>query len=124
MICRIGLRTSCADKNKIEVTKIRKVVADFVMLGSGIVHRATALRCVYFHAGCRIDSVYSQFKEHPMRSIARPLVLVAIFCLLSLIWMAHTDSDIVVAQTGKPIVMTRNFGPEERIAITIPLAEQ
>jgi hypothetical protein len=48
-----------------------------------------------------------------MRSIARTLVLVAIFCLLSLIWMAHTDSDIVVAQTRKPIVMTRIYtGPD------------
>src|SRR5215467_4139218 len=71
MTCRMGLRTSCADTNQIEVTKIRKVVADFVMLGSGIVHRAMALRRVDFHAGCRIDSVYSQFKEHPMRSKIR-----------------------------------------------------
>jgi hypothetical protein len=48
-----------------------------------------------------------------MRSIARTLVLVAIFCLLSLMWMAHTDSDIVVAQTRKPIVMTRIYtGPD------------
>jgi hypothetical protein len=48
-----------------------------------------------------------------MRSIARTLVLVAIFCLLSLIWMAHTDSDIVVAQTRKPIMMTRIYtGPD------------
>src|SRR5215831_13920499 len=33
MICRKGLRTSCAETNKIETTKIRRVVVNFVMLG-------------------------------------------------------------------------------------------
>ena len=48
-----------------------------------------------------------------MRSLARPLLLVAVFCLFSLMWMAHTDSDIVVAQTRKPIMMTRIYtGPD------------
>ena len=48
-----------------------------------------------------------------MRSLARPLLLVAVFCLCSLMWMAHTDSDIVVAQTRKPIMMTRIYtGPD------------
>ena len=45
-----------------------------------------------------------------MRSIVRPLVfavLVGSFCLL---WMAHTDQDVVVAQAGrKPIMMTRIY---------------
>ena len=48
-----------------------------------------------------------------MRSLVRPLLLVAVFCLFSLMWMAHTDQDIVVAQTRKPIMMTRIYtGPD------------
>jgi quercetin dioxygenase-like cupin family protein len=44
-----------------------------------------------------------------MRSIVRPfafVVLVGSFCLM---WMAHTDPDVVVAQTRKPIMMTRIY---------------
>ena len=48
-----------------------------------------------------------------MRSIARPLVLVALVGTFSLMWMAHTDPDVVVAQTRKPIMMTRIYtGPD------------
>ena len=48
-----------------------------------------------------------------MRSITRPLVFVALVCSFSLIWMAHTDRDVAVAQTRKPIMMTRIYtGPD------------
>ena len=44
-----------------------------------------------------------------MRSIARPIVFVALVGSFSLIWMTHTDPDVVVAQTRKPIMMTRIY---------------
>ena len=44
-----------------------------------------------------------------MRSIARPLVLVVLTGSFCLMWMAHTDPDVVVAQTRKPITMTRIY---------------
>ena len=44
-----------------------------------------------------------------MRSIARPLVLVVLTGSFCLMWMAHTDPDVVVAQTRKPIMMTRVY---------------
>jgi len=48
-----------------------------------------------------------------MRSITRLLVFVALVCSFSLIWMAHTDRDVAVAQTRKPIMMTRIYtGPD------------
>jgi quercetin dioxygenase-like cupin family protein len=48
-----------------------------------------------------------------MRSITRPLVFVALVGSFSLTWMAHTDPDVVVAQTRKPIMMTRIYtGPD------------
>jgi hypothetical protein len=48
-----------------------------------------------------------------MRSIVRPIVLVVICCFFSLMWMTHTDSDVVAAQTRKPIMMTRIYtGPD------------
>ena len=48
-----------------------------------------------------------------MRFIARPLVFVALVGSFSLMWMAHTDRDVVVAQTRKPIMMTRIYtGPD------------
>ena len=48
-----------------------------------------------------------------MRSITRPLVFTALVGSLSLMWMAHTDPDVVVAQTRKPIMMTRIYtGPD------------
>jgi len=48
-----------------------------------------------------------------MRSITRPLVFVALVCSFSLIWMAHTDRDVAVAQTRKPIMITRIYtGPD------------
>jgi len=50
-----------------------------------------------------------------MRSITRPLVFVALAGSCSLLWMAHTDPDVVVAQTRKPITMTRIYtGPERQ----------
>ena len=48
-----------------------------------------------------------------MKSITRPLVFVALVASFSLMWMAHTDRDVVVAQTRKPIMMTRIYtGPD------------
>ncbi len=44
-----------------------------------------------------------------MHSIARPLVFVALVASFCLIWLAHTDPDVVVAQVRKPIVMTRIY---------------
>jgi hypothetical protein len=44
-----------------------------------------------------------------MRSIARPLVFVFLAGSFFLLWMAHTDPDVVVAQTHKPIMMTRIY---------------
>jgi quercetin dioxygenase-like cupin family protein len=48
-----------------------------------------------------------------MRSTARRLAMVALVGLLFLTWRARTDHDLVVAQTGKPIVATRIYtGPD------------
>ena len=48
-----------------------------------------------------------------MRSTARRLALVALVGLLFLMWRARTDHDLVVAQTGKPIMATRIYtGPD------------
>ena len=48
-----------------------------------------------------------------MRSITRPLVFVSLVVSFCLMWMAHTDRDVVVAQTRKPIMMTRIYtGPD------------
>ena len=44
-----------------------------------------------------------------MRSITRPLVFVSLVVSFCLMWMAHTDRDVVVAQTRKPIMMTRIY---------------
>jgi len=48
-----------------------------------------------------------------MRSITRLLVLAALTASFALMWVAHTDPDVVVAQTRKPIMMTRIYtGPD------------
>ena len=48
-----------------------------------------------------------------MRSIPRRLAVVALVGALFLTWRANTDQDVVVAQTRKPIMMTRIFtGPD------------
>jgi len=48
-----------------------------------------------------------------MRSITRHLAVVALVGSFVLLWRAHTDQDVVVAQTRKPIMMTRIYtGPD------------
>jgi quercetin dioxygenase-like cupin family protein len=48
-----------------------------------------------------------------MRLIIRPLVFVALVVSFFMMWMAHTDRDVVVAQARKPIMMTRIYtGPD------------
>ena len=48
-----------------------------------------------------------------MRSITRPLAVVALVGSFFLMWRAHTDQDVVVAQTRKPIIVTRIYtGPD------------
>ena len=48
-----------------------------------------------------------------MRSITRHLAVVALVGSFVLLWRAHTDHDVVVAQTRKPIMMTRIYtGPD------------
>lgn len=48
-----------------------------------------------------------------MRSIIRSLVFVSFVISFFLMWMAHTDRDVVVAQGRKPIMMTRIYtGPD------------
>ena len=48
-----------------------------------------------------------------MRLIARRLAVVAIVGSFFLMWRTHTDRDVVVAQTRKPIMMTRIYtGPD------------
>jgi len=48
-----------------------------------------------------------------MRSITRPLAVVALVGSFFLTWRAHTDQDVVVAQTRKPIIVTRIYtGPD------------
>ena len=44
-----------------------------------------------------------------MRLITRLLVFAALTVSFALMWMAHTDPDVVVAQTRKPIMMTRIY---------------
>src|ERR1700740_3494854 len=44
-----------------------------------------------------------------MRPIVRPFVFIILAGSFSLMWMAHTDPDVVVAQTRKPIMMTRIY---------------
>src|SRR5438552_17054674 len=44
-----------------------------------------------------------------MRSITRLLIFVALVSSFFLMWMTHTDQDLVVAQTRKPIMMTRIY---------------
>ena len=44
-----------------------------------------------------------------MRSITRPVVFVALAVSFSLMWMSHTDQDVVIAQRRKPIMMTRIY---------------
>ena len=48
-----------------------------------------------------------------MRSITRHLAVAALVGSFVLLWRAHTDQDVVVAQTRKPIMMTRIYtGPD------------
>src|SRR5881296_1944166 len=48
-----------------------------------------------------------------MRSFTRPLAVVALVGSFVLLWRAQTDQDAVVAQTRKPILMTRIYtGPD------------
>ena len=48
-----------------------------------------------------------------MRSTARRLAVVALVGLFVLLWRAQTHRDLVVAQTGKPIMATRIYtGPD------------
>ena len=48
-----------------------------------------------------------------MRSITRPVVFGALVGSFFLMWVSHTDPDVVVAQTRKPIMMTRIYtGPD------------
>ena len=44
-----------------------------------------------------------------MKSTARRLALVALVGLFFLTWRAQTDQNVVVAQTGKPIMVTRIY---------------
>ena len=48
-----------------------------------------------------------------MRSITRYLAVVALVGSCVLLWRAHTERDVAVAQTRKPIMMTRIYtGPD------------
>ena len=48
-----------------------------------------------------------------MRPITRHLAIVALIGSFVLLWKAPTDQDVVVAQTRKPIMMTRIYtGPD------------
>ena len=48
-----------------------------------------------------------------MRSITRQLAAVALVGVFFLTWRAHSDQDVAVAQTRKPIMVTRIFtGPD------------
>src|SRR5712691_9573317 len=49
-------------------------------------------------------------EEDAMRSFTRHLAVVALVGSFVLLWRAHTDQDVVVAQTRKPIVMTLTGG--------------
>jgi quercetin dioxygenase-like cupin family protein len=60
-----------------------------------------------------IDSFHPNLKENSMKLLTRAVVFVAVVCCVCLLWMAHTDSDVVVAQGRKPIMMTRIYtGPD------------
>ncbi len=48
-----------------------------------------------------------------MTSITRQLAVVALVAVFLVVWRAHTDRDVAVAQTRKPIMMTRIYtGPD------------
>ena len=48
-----------------------------------------------------------------MRSIARYLVVVALVGSVVVVWRAHTNQDVVAAQTRKPIMIMRIYtGPD------------
>ena len=48
-----------------------------------------------------------------MRSAARQLAVVALVGAFALMWRAHTDREVVLAQTHKPIMVTRIYnGPD------------
>ena len=48
-----------------------------------------------------------------MKSIVRHLVVVALVGSFVVLWRAHTDQDLVTAQTRNPIMMTRIYtGPD------------
>ena len=51
-----------------------------------------------------------------MRSIAGQLAAVAIAGLFVVIWRAHIDRDVVVAQTRKPIMMTRIYAGKDGVS--------
>ena len=51
-----------------------------------------------------------------MRSIAGRLAAVALAGLFVLIWRAHIDRDVVVAQTRKPIMMTRIYAGKDGVS--------
>ena len=48
-----------------------------------------------------------------MRSVTGRLAVVALVGVFVLIWRAHVDQDVVVAQTRKPVMVTRIYtGPD------------
>jgi hypothetical protein len=51
-----------------------------------------------------------------MRSITRYLAVVALVGSLVLLWRAHTDQDVVGAQTRKPIMMTRIYTGQDGLS--------
>ena len=44
-----------------------------------------------------------------MRSIVKWSIAIGLAGLIVLVWSAHTDHDVVVAQTRKPVVVTRLY---------------
>jgi hypothetical protein len=52
-------------------------------------------------------------EEDTMRSVTRRLAVVALVGSFVLLWRAHADQDAVVAQTRRPVMMTRIYtGPD------------
>src|SRR5438128_2670457 len=51
-----------------------------------------------------------------MRSITARLAAVALAGLFVLLWRAHIDQDVVVAQTRKPIMMTRIYAGKDGVS--------
>jgi hypothetical protein len=52
-------------------------------------------------------------EEDTMRSVTRRLAVVALVGSFVLLWRAHSDQDAVVAQTRRPVMMTRIYtGPD------------